>query len=177
MKKILVGLVIAGSVVFAQNTNVDLQITDSTIGIYAQSGITQNNIKARGFFLYNDNSNRNNFYSLGVKAEGNLIGINLSNIRFSLLADFVHTTNNSALPLGIGIFSYIPGISLPIYVKAEAEYAPKILSFDDADRFSRYDVSVGYEPITNGQIFVGYRNISFNNNYNSDIYAGIGYSF
>ncbi len=177
MKKILAGLAVAGTCLFSANTNINLQITNSTIGVYAESGITQNNIKARGFFLYNDNSNKHNFYLAGVKAEGNLIGVDIENLKFSLMADFVHTKDNSAIPLGFGVFTYIPNISLPVFVRAEAEYAPKVLSFDDADRFSRVDVNVGYAPITNAEIFAGYRTLSFNHNYNSAFYVGLGYNF
>ncbi len=177
MKKFLSVLIILGSSLFAQNTNINLQITNSTIGVYGETGVTQNNIKARGFFLYNDNTNKHNFYLAGLKAEGNLIGVNISSMKFSVIADFVHTKDNSAIPLGFGVFSYIPSINIPIFIKIEAEYAPKVLSFDDADRFSRVDTQIGYSPITNAEIFVGYRNISFNHNYNSDFYAGLGYNF
>ena len=177
MKKALFILIAAGVGLFAQNTNVNLQITNSTIGVYAESGITQNNIKARGFYMYNDNSNKNNFYLAGIKAEGKLIGMNVENMKFSVIADFVHTKNNSAIPLGFGVFSYIPNISLPLFVRVEAEYAPKVLSFDDANRFSRVDAEVGYSPIVNAEIFVGYRDISFNHNYNSVCYGGLGYNF
>ena len=176
MKK-TVALLITGACLFAQNSNVNLQITNSTIGVYAESGITQNNIKARGFYLYNDNSNKNNFYLAGLKAEGNLIGVNMENFKFSVIADFTHTKNNSAIPLGFGVFTYIPDISIPLFIRAEAEYAPKVLSFDDADRFSRVDAQIGYSPIVNAEIFAGYRNISFNHNYNTVFYGGLGYSF
>ena len=177
MKKTAVGLMLAGVSLFAQNTNFNLQITNSTIGVYAESGITQNKIKIRGLYLYNDNNDRNNFYLAGIKAEGNLIGVNADNIKFSIISDFVHTKSNSAVALGAGFFSYLPKVSLPLFVRVEAEYAPKVLSFDDADRFSRVDAEIGYAPIVNAEIFAGYRNISFNHNYNSVFFGGLGYSF
>ena len=173
MKKFLLSVAFAGAL-FAQSS-VDIQISNDTLGIYAQSRITQNNIYARGFFLYNDESNRYNFYSLGVKAESNLIGE--EDIRFSLIVDFVHTKDNCAAPLGIGVFGYVPNIDYAVFVKAEYEFAPKILSFDDADRFSRIDAQIGIQPIENGKLFLGYRNISFNHNYNSGLYVGLGYNF
>ena len=176
MKK-TTALLILGASLFAQNSNVNLQITNSTIGVYAESGITQNNIKIRGFYLYNDNSNKNNFYLAGLKAEGKLIGVDIENLKFSVIADFVHTKNNSAVPVGFGVFTYIPNVSLPVFIKMEAEYAPKVLSFDDADRFSRVDTQIGYVPIVNAEIFAGYRNLSFNHNYNSVFYGGLGYNF
>ena len=162
---------------FAQTSNINLQITNATIGMYAESGITQNNIKLRGFYLYNDNTNKNNFYLAGIKAEGKLIGVDVENLKFSVVADFVHTKNNSAIPLGFGAFSYIPNISIPIFIRMEAEFAPKVLSFNDASRFSRVDVQVGYTPIINAELFAGYRDISFNHNYNSVFYGGLGYNF
>ncbi|WP_457564866.1 hypothetical protein [Caminibacter sp.] len=175
MKKLLTATLFAG-VLFAQN-NVNIQISNETLGIYAQGKITQNNIYARGFFLYNDEDGKHNFYMAGVKAEGNLIGAELQNIKFSLIADFVHTKDNSAIPLGIGAFGYIPNLQYPVFVRGEYEFAPKILSFDDADRFSRFDAQIGIQPIENGEIFVGYRNISFNHNYKSGLYVGLGYNF
>ena len=175
MKKLIFSIV-TGVLLFAQNS-VNVQITNSTIGLYGETPVSQENIKLRGFFLYNDNSNKHNFYLGGVKAEGNLVGVNADNMKFSVISDFVHTKNNSAIALGVGFFSFLPDISLPLFVRAEGEYSPKVLSFDDADRFSRIDVQLGYSPIVNAEIFAGYRNISFNHNYNSVFYGGLGYNF
>ncbi|QCT95099.1 hypothetical protein FE773_07820 [Caminibacter mediatlanticus TB-2] len=175
MKKLLSILTI-GVLAFASNY-ANLQISNSTLGIYAQGKITNNEIYARGFFLYNDKKDKNNFYSIGLKGEGNLIGINIPNIKVSLLLDLVHTKNNTALPVGIGVFGYVPNIDYSVFVRGEYEYAPEILSFDDANRFSKFDIQVGIQPIENGEVFVGYRNISFNHNYNSVMYGGIGYHF
>ena len=175
MKKLL-SIITYISLSFAGNY-ANVQISNETLGVYAQAKITQNNIYARGFFLYNDNENKNNFYSIGLKGEGNLIGIDVPNIKFSIILDLVHTKNNTALPVGLGAFGYIPNIEYPVFLRGEIEYAPKILSFDDADRFSRGDVQVGIQPIENGEVFIGYRNISFNHNYNSVVYGGLGYHF
>ena len=175
MKKLIIAL--ASSLLFAQTTTVDLKLTNSTIAGYVESGIVQENFKIRGMYLYNDNDGKNNFYLAGIKAEGNFIGTCCNEMKFSIITDFVHTKNNSAVALGIGGFSFIPGIEFPIFVRGEVEYAPKVLSFDDADRFSRVSVELGYAPITNAEIFIGYRNISFNHNYNSAGYFGLGYNF
>jgi len=157
------------------SSKLNLKLTNSTLSLLGETGI--NNIKVRGEFIYNDNQNKHNFFAFGLKAEGNLIGIESDNIRFSLFVDGVHTKNNSALPLGVGFFSYITKVEVPLFIKLEYEYAPKVLSFNDADRFSRFDFSLGYYPIINAQLFVGYRSISFNSNYNSSFYGGIGFNF
>ena len=175
MKKFL--LSILGVILFAAPTSFNIQLTNSTLAGYLETGITQENIKLRGMYLYNDNENKNNFYLAGIKAEGNLIGFEDSNIKFSLISDFAHTKDNNAVALGFGIFSFVPKVDIPLFVRCEGEYAPKVLSFDESDRFSRIDFNFGYMPIENGEVFVGYRNISFNHNYNSDFYFALGYSF
>jgi len=176
MKKTLISSLVLASTLFANNY-AGLQLTNDTLSLYVQTKLTQNNIYARAGYLYNDNKNKNNFYFVGIKGEGNLIGIDVPNLKVSLLLDFVGTKNNSALPIGIGLFGYIPNFNLPVFVKTEAAYAPQVLSFKDANRFSRVDVSLGIQPIENSELFIGYRNISFNHNYDSSFYGGIGYHF
>ena len=177
MKKLIIGATLAASVLFAENF-ANIKLTNDTVELSGQYKVdTVHNIYARGSFLYNDNDDKENFYSIGVKGEGNLIGVDINNVKFSLIIDFVHTEDNSAIPIGIGIHSYIPGFSIPVFVRGEAEYAPEILSFDDADRFSRIYAEAGVQPIENAEIFAGYRNISFNHNYDSSFYIGAGYSF
>ena len=175
MKK-LISIAALAAMAFAGNY-AGIQITNDTLAVNAQAKITENNIYARGMFLYNDEDGKYNFYSVGVKGEGNLIGANVENIKFSLLIDFVHTKDNSAIPLGVGVFGYVPNLEYPVFVRGEYEYAPKILSFDDADRFSKFDIQTGIQPIENGEIFIGYRHISFNHNYDAGLYGGIGYHF
>jgi hypothetical protein len=177
MKKTILSLLTAGSLAFAAGNYAALKITNSTLEIDAQAPLTYNNIYVRGSFLYNDNDGKHNYFSVGIKGEGNLIGIDVPNMKFSIIMDAVHIKNNTAIPLGIGAFAYVPNLKYPVFVRGEAEYAPKILSFKDANRFSRIDVSMGIQPIENAEIFVGYRDISFNHNYNSAIYGGIGYNF
>jgi len=177
MKKILISALILGSVgLWANNNEVGLKITNDTLAAYTQVKVTPNNIFVRGEYLYNDTDNKNNFYLAGIKAEGNLIE-NDSNLKFSIFIDFAHTKDNSALPIGIGILKYVNNFQIPVFVQAEGEYAPKVLSFNDAERFSRVDAFIGINPIENAKIFVGYRNLSFNHNYDSSIYGGVGFSF
>ena len=177
MKKVLISALIFGSVgLWADNNEVGLKITNDTLAAYTQVKVTPNNIFARGEFLYNDNANKHNFYLAGMKAEGNLIEDD-SNLKFSVLVDFVHTKDNSALPIGIGFYKFIDTLKIPAFIQAEGEYAPKVLSFNDANRFSRVDASIGIKPIENAKIFVGYRNISFNHNYDSSVYGGVAFSF
>jgi len=177
MKKILISVLMLGSVgLWADNNEIGLKITNDTLAPYVQMKVSPNNVFVRGEYLYNDTENKNNFYLGGIKAEGNLLNDD-SNLKFSVFIDFVHTKNNSALPIGMGVYKYIDTFEIPVFVQAEGEYAPKVLSFDDADRFSSVDISFGIKPIENAKIFVGYRNISFNHNYDSSGYGGVAFSF
>jgi len=176
MKKVLISALMLGSVgLWADNNEVGLKITNDTLAAYAQVKVTPNNIFVRGKYLYNDTENRNNFYLVGMKAEGNIE--DYENLKFSVLVDFVHTKDNSALPIGIGCNKSFDKFKIPAFVQVVAEYAPKVLSFDDADRFSSVDISFGIKPIENAKIFIGYRNISFNHNYDSSGYGGVAFSF
>jgi len=173
MKKFLLSAVIAGSL-FADNF-INVQITNSTIMVEGQTLASHNKpfyIKA-GFLVHSD---KNNFYYAGIKSEGQIIGVDIP-ATFSLFIDAVHTKNNTAIPMGVGFSSYLEQFKMPVFIRGEFEYAPKVLSFDDAERFSRYKGELGIRFIENGEVFAGYRHISFDKVYNSAIYGGIGLSF
>jgi hypothetical protein len=174
MKKIFLAGIITASL-FAENF-INLKITNDTLATDAQVNIVPNKpFYARAGYLYYDG--KSNFVYGGLKTEGPLLGIDAP-MNFSLIVDFVHTSGNSAIPIGVGMSSYLAaGVRVPIFFRAEAEYAPKVLSFDRADRFSKVQAETGVQFIENGEIFIGYRHISFNRNYSSNIYGGVGFSF
>jgi len=170
-------LILLFLVVFAFGENfLNLKLTNKTVEVSGQYIIIpQNNIYARATYLYNDD--KDNFYSVGLKGEGNLIGSDIDNLKFSLLMDFVYVKDYSALPIGVGINYMLNQFNLPIFVRAEAEYAPEVLSFNKAEKFSKFFVEIATQPITNGEMFVGYRHISFTNTYNAGFYVGVGFVF
>lgn len=173
MKKILLSFLMAGSL-FAENF-VNLQISNETLMVEGQYKISfQEPFYIRGGYLIN--SKDSNFVYVGIKSEGQIIGANLP-ATFSLFLDYVNTKNNSAIPVGIGVNSYLKGFSIPLFIRGEVEYAPKILSFEEANKFVKLKIETGATFIENGEVFVGYRDISFDKNYNSVFYAGVGFNF
>jgi hypothetical protein len=174
MKKLISAVLIAGSL-FADNF-ANIQITDKTVMVEGQGQVSYSQpVYVRGGYLIN--SGKEDFFYGGIKSEGQVIGVDMP-VKFSLMLDFVHTTDNSALPIGIGASSYIGDISLPVFIRGEFEYAPAVLSFEDADKFMKYKIETGVRFIENGEVFVGYRNISFDDyTYNSNVYAGVGFIF
>ncbi len=173
MKKFLVSA-IAGSFLFADNF-INLKITNNTIMPEAQIRISLTQpIYARGGALINDK--KDNFYYVGLKTEGEMIGTDVP-VNFGLFVDYVYVKDNSALPIGVSADSYLKNFSMPVFVRGEFEYAPKILSFKNADKFLKVQVEAGIRFIENGEVFAGYRNISFDSNYNSSFYGGVGFVF
>ena len=173
MKKLILSALIAGSL-FAENF-INLQLTNETIMLEGQYQVSYTQpFYVRGGYLIN--SDKDNFYYAGIKSEGQVIGVDVP-VKFSLFLDGVKTKDNSALPIGVGVSSYLQQVSIPIFIRGEFEFAPKVLSFQEANRFSKGKVEVGVRFIENGEAFIGYRNINFNKNYDSSVYGGIGFAF
>jgi hypothetical protein len=173
MKKFLFS-VLTGASLFADNY-INLQITDNTIMIEGEAKISYNQpFYVRGGYMIN--TDEPNFIYGGIKSEGQIIGVDLP-VKFSLFLDYVYKKNNSALPIGIGASGYLQQFAIPVFIRGEFEYAPKVLSFNEADKFVKYKIETGVQFIENGEVFAGYRNIRFNENYDSNLYVGVGFSF
>jgi len=173
MKKLLLVL-IAGTFLFAENF-INLKITNKTLMTEFQYQIMDTQpFYARGGFLYNDE--KDNFFYAGLKTEGQIIGADIP-VNFALFVDVVHTKDNTALPIGIAASGFFQQFQLPVFVRAEAAYAPEVLSFDEAERFTEFKIETGVRFIVNGELFVGYRNIRFDETYDSHLYAGVGFVF
>jgi len=175
MKKILLPALLAISL-FASDAT--LELTNNTLMINGSVSIPQNqNFALRGGYLYNDNTNKDDFYYVGVEAVG-YNAIDNYNSKLSVFIEMDHTKNNTAVPIGIRVSnSHFGDFQYPLFASASIAYAPAILSFDDADRFTKTNIQIGLQPIDNAKVFVGYRNISFDSNYQSAFYFGVGFIF
>lgn len=67
--------------------------------------------------------------------------------------------NGTVLGLG-GRFNYTWPTYNRFTVGGELYYAPKIVSFNNADRFLEYGVNAGYEILRNAELYVGWRHVS-----------------
>jgi hypothetical protein len=172
MKKILLPILVASSLVAS---DVNLEITNETLMFNTTINIEQN-FGVRGDYLYND-SKKHNYYSIGFQAQGEN-ALDDYNSRLAVFLDYSYTKNNSAIPIGISVYNENFGnLQYPLFAKAEVAYAPKVLSFSDANRCFKAKVELGIKPIENAKVFIGYRKISFNQSYQSVGYAGIGFVF
>jgi len=175
LKKLVLPLMI-GSALMA--SDISMEITNNTLAGNVNLNIPQNeNFQIRGTYLYNDHTDRHNYYSVGFAAIGQT-PIDNYNSQISIFVDFDHTKDNTAIPIGISLFNNNIGtFQYPLFAKAEVAYAPAILSFDDAYRELKTKVEIGIKPIENAKAFIGYKSVSFNQNYISVGYAGIGFVF
>jgi len=176
MKKLLVLPFLMSSFVLASSLN--LEVTDSTLAVNAELSVPENeNFALRATYLYNDNSGKDNYYSIGLQAEGQN-ALDSYNTKLKIFVDFDHTKDNSAIPIGVGIVNNNFGnTDYPLFGSVEVAFAPKILSFDNAERLFKFKAEVGVQPIENAKAFIGYKKISFNSSYLSVGYVGIGFVF
>jgi len=172
MKKILLPILVTSSLLA---NDVNLEITNETLMANATINVEQN-FGVRGDYLYND-SEKSNYYSIGFQAQGEN-ALDDYNSKLAIFIDYSHTKDNSAIPIGVSVYNDNFGnLQYPLFAKAEVAYAPKVLSFSDANRFFKAKVELGIKPIENAKLFIGYRKISFNQSYQSVGYAGIGFIF
>lgn len=67
--------------------------------------------------------------------------------------------NGTVLGLG-GQFNYTWPDYNRFNIGGELYYAPKIVSFNNANRFLEYGVNAGYEILRNAELYVGWRHVS-----------------
>ena len=156
---------------FGSDFNIELTnetlMFNTTIKHYIQDN---NSVGLRGDYLYYDNENRSNYFNIGAEVEGKL---EFYNSKFSIFMDYSHIKNSSALPIGFGFL--FPQNKK--FVNVEVGYAPKVLSFDEADKFFKAKIELGIVPIKKVHLILGYRVITFKKNYQSNLYLGAGFSF
>lgn len=89
----------------------------------------------------------------------------------------------AALPLGLEADMKLPITTpFPLYVGGALYYAPSILSFSDAENYLETRIHLDAQPIHNGRIEVGYRNITTDVKnrditYNDAWYFGLRFDF
>lgn len=136
-------------------------------------------------FLNADNSGRINndpLYEVSflMKREMGQSGLNVG---LGVKANY--TKDYTTLPLGITFEYGLPaGKAIPMALRANVFYAPKVLSFQDAEKYFEYRLEYDAEVIEHGHVIVGYRHIRTDYNdyrgsyiYNASAYVGFNFEF
>jgi hypothetical protein len=171
MKRLLLALLLLAGIGFGDSVRVGFSKSTAAVDGAVQIGTTPLFVRAGGVHI----KDNDNFGYIGISTKGPLVGY--PNLEVALLVDFVHSQNRNALPLGIGFTYLYPYAFLPLFIRGYYEYAPNITTFGEAHRFSRWEVDLGIQPIANGELFVGYRSISWDSNFNSTYLVGMGFLF
>ncbi|MDB2405352.1 hypothetical protein N9W00_00260 [Arcobacteraceae bacterium] len=187
MKKVLLGSALAASLLFASNV-AQINVNNDTLEVGGE--LYLNN-------AYNVNNSSNYYFTinyLGTEADTNAPSQKLLSAGLKVLNPF---TDDNGISLGIGMKSVYTNqfsktfFALPlaayikyevnemIYVDLEASYAPKVLSFSDADNYRDTKIKVNYKVLEDGYAFIGARDITtkyeMTGKVNYDTSAFIGY--
>lgn len=106
-----------------------------------------------------------------------------SDFRLGLGVKLNHTEEFISIPLGLEAVYKLPVTSsVPFYVGASIYTAPEVLSFDEADSFLEYRLTLEAEAIQNGFITLGYRHMDTDYKrgdveYNDSLYFGLKFLF
>ncbi len=90
--------------------------------------------------------------------------------------------NIVAVPVHVGVNYTLP-IVLRTHIQATVGFAPKALTFGEADKYEEYRFKAVMEPMDGGMVYVGWRSLQFdmgassNYKFNESAFVGIGMVF
>ncbi|RLA76474.1 MAG: hypothetical protein DRG78_18960 [Epsilonproteobacteria bacterium] len=167
MKNILLGSVVASTLLFANNS-AQININNDTVEIGGEVYLNNH---------YNVNDSSNYYFIVNfLNTEGydDYSSQSLITTGFKVLNPY---TDDNGISLGLGIKSVYSNendylfFSTPlsafvkyelderIYFDAEFSYAPRVLSFSDAEEYQDLKFKANYKVLEDGYAFIGFRNI------------------
>jgi hypothetical protein len=187
LKKVLVGSLLASSLMYANNAEVNLN--SDTLEVAGEFYLNDaymlsedsNYFLTANYLTSEDNTKKSSdIISLGLKMVSPYIddrGFTLGLGMKAVIVDHGTISKNFyAAPLSASVkYDFNEHISFD----GQYSYAPKILAFSDADSYKELKVTANYQIIDNGQIFIGKRSIKAdytnNMNYKFDSSVFFGY--
>lgn len=194
LKKIILGTLISSAVYAANQVelNVNNKEAEGQVRIdLARMGSTMEGTYVGARILNTDESNSGTISKIDPLMEVSFMVMrpvtSITGLSLGLGVKGEHTKfdgkDYTALPLGAEAEMKLPITTpFPFYVGGVLYYAPSVLTFQDGDEYFEARIHVDVEPIHNGRIEVGYRNIdtdlsSRNVTYNEALYFGLRYDF
>jgi hypothetical protein len=131
----------------------------------ASSVNAQGKADIHGGLLYNNNNSM--LANIGVMVTNNLeaapgtsVGIGMEALAANIKDNPGVTSNSTALALD-ALVRVSPSTAPQVGIAGELHYAPRILTFGDAVRFTQGIVRLEYELAPSSVVYVGYRRTSF----------------
>ena len=166
MKKIIVGSLLATSLLLANNS-VKVNINNDTLEVGADIYLNK---------IYDVSNNSNYYLTMShLRMEDNQDDTNsISSVGFKVVNPL---TNDSGVSFGLGMKSVYTNqmdktfmafpltvngrveVNEMIYIDADVSYSPRVLSFSDADSYTDMKLRVNYKVLADGYVFVGARRI------------------
>ncbi|MGB3750875.1 MAG: YfaZ family outer membrane protein [Arcobacteraceae bacterium] len=167
MKKIILGSLVTGSLLLANNS-AQVNVNKDTLELAADIYLNK---------YYNTNNSSNYYITAGylrTEGEKNNDDQSLTSVGFKLINPM---TNNYGISLGMGIKTVYTTheaesfLAMPltlngriefnemIYFDANVSYSPRVLSFMDAESYRDIQARINYKVLADGYIYLGGRNI------------------
>ncbi|HKT33129.1 MAG TPA: YfaZ family outer membrane protein [Gammaproteobacteria bacterium] len=159
---LMVFLLAAGAAFAAQANDLNVNLGSNAAAINYAAGLTNTGLQAEFGYLHHTDSVDIGSAGLTVVGNANPVG---SPFVFAVggKAFFIspkqYNSNGTVLALG-GHFNYTWPTYNRFTIGGELYAAPKIVSFNNADRYLQYGVTAGYEILRNAELYVGYRHVS-----------------
>ena len=152
----------AGAAFAAQANDLDINLGGNAASINYAAGLTSTGLQAEFGYLHHTDSVDIGSAGLTVVGNSNPVGSPfLFAVGGKLFFISPKQTSGNGTVLGLGgHFNYTWPTYNRFTIGGELYYAPKIVSFNNADRFLEYGVSAGYEILRNAEVYVGWRHVS-----------------
>lgn len=142
----------------ASANTISAEINNETVKLeYKGFNRSNGSVMSAGILYHEDNGE---VYSLGLSVESQIQGQRnlyggLGGKLYYIEAD---GPSGAALGLGGHVRYDIPNVK-GLSLFTEAYYSPQVLSFNDIEHFSDFTVAVKYKMLEQGSVFVGYRKV------------------
>lgn len=185
IKKILLGGFLITGLLSAQNS-ASLNINDEDVELQASLSVNEligyGNGTTYTFDANYLNADGDGLFGIGLSGENQLQGVYGLRVGFGIKTVFADEF--AALPL-LAKAAYILPLTDAIPTttwEMSFAYAPKVLSFNDADGYSEFRTQLNMEVVSNIHVFTGYRNIdtdykAFDRAFNDSFYIGLKLGF
>ncbi len=160
---------LAANLLAMHNAEIDINDADLELGLNLDMGQFNNAVEPNSTFIgfkylnpdsdYSDFNDPESYYELSLLFQRPVRNTDFF-IGLGVKLNYIDTKNDTfnALPLMI-TGGYNLRTAIPITFNAEVAYAPKVLSFNDAQGYYEYRISADFHVIDNAEVYVGYRDM------------------
>lgn len=158
---------IAGALLLASNNlfaqNIDIQLSNQSARFnYATAiwGKQYGRAELEAGALYNDKNTTNNYAAhVGLRVYNNSYESPLE-LSVGARLYYAYVAHSTALALALGgTVRYAPQPLHGFGLRGEFYYAPKVVSFNDANGFTEYGFGVDYQLMPQATVYLAYRNV------------------